>query len=92
MALGKKTGGRKKGTPNKATAEGRSFWAQFVDQNWQAAVDAWNAIEDPASKFKCLLAAAEFAYPKLGRLEHTGEDGAPLQIEVVLQGKPPEEP
>ena len=92
MALGRKTGGRKKGSLNRIKAEARSFWRAFVDDNWAEAVAAWHAIEDPSAKFKAFTSAAEFAYPKLGRLEHTGEDGAPLQIEVVLQGKPPEEP
>ena len=88
MALGRKTGGRKKGSKNLATAEHRTFWRLFVEQNWAEAQAAWHAIEDPASKFKALIAAAEFAFPKLGRMEVTGEDGGPLEIQVNVLGRP----
>lgn len=62
MALGKKTGGRTAGTPNKSTAEVREFAGQFTEAAIRglvaiakskkspaaAKVAAWNAVLDRA--------------------------------------------
>jgi hypothetical protein len=97
MALGRKTGGRKKGSKNRfpsgvgelreaAKKQKEAFLKAFVDNNRALAEKKWADIGDPADAFKLWLAAAEYAYPKLGRLEHTGEGGGPVvhRIERVI--------
>lgn len=70
-----KTGGRKKGTPNRATADVRAALAQLAERNigrlerWIDAV----AKEDPGRAADLLLRAIEYHIPKLARSEVTGE-------------------
>lgn len=81
-----KTGGRAKGTPNKATAEARTAIASFVDgnahrlQEWLDAV----ALENPEKAFVLLQSLIEYHVPKLARREIVGESGGPIQL--VLSG------
>ena len=44
------------------------------------------ADEDPAKALDLLAKLAEFAAPKLGRVEHTGDGGGPLVVEIVKFG------
>jgi hypothetical protein len=70
MAQGRKTGGRRKGTPNKATAANRTFFQEMFGElspelkGWIKAA----AKKDPARGADLLLKAAEFYVPKLQRL------------------------
>jgi len=73
-----KSGGRKRGTPNKITPEKRAFLRAFIDRTRDEAFACWQQIKDPSKRFDLWLKASEFAYPKLGRLEHVGEGGQPL--------------
>lgn len=83
MANGKKTGGRKAGTPNKATAEFRQTVQALLDDNrdnvgvWLTQVAEGHGDEkaDPAKALDLLAKLAEYAAPKLNRTEHTGEGG-----------------
>jgi hypothetical protein len=70
MAKGKKTGGRKKGTPNKLTAENRQF---FKDLFARVGPELEDWIRDTAKKDKAraaelVMKAAEFYVAKLQRL------------------------
>jgi hypothetical protein len=90
MAKGRKTGGRKPGTPNKATAEARAIALRFLDRRDDAEIDAlWEAAKaESASKAMSMwLQAQEFVLPKLGRMEHTGEDGGPVEFVIKDLGK-----
>ncbi len=81
--VGKKTGGRKPGTPNKATAQAREAIAMFVDGNadkLQVWLDQIAEADGPQAAFKCFMDVVEYHVPKLARTEHTGKDGAPLQV------------
>lgn len=88
MAEGKKTGGRSKGTPNKATQEFRATVQSLLDDNrsnvarWlsEVAEGVGDAKPDPGKALDLLAKLAEFAAPKLGRIEHTGENGGPVRI------------
>lgn len=88
MAEGKKTGGRSKGTPNKATQEFRATVQSLLDDNrgnvaiWleQVANGVGDSKPDPGKALDLLAKLAEFAAPKLGRIEHTGENGGPVRI------------
>ncbi len=78
MANGRKTGGRKAGTPNKATAQAREAIAQFVEGNLDK-FDDWlvkiEKEEGALAAFKCLTSLLEYHIPKMQRMEVTGEEG-----------------
>lgn len=84
MAVGKKTGGRKKGVRNRAgVAKAEAVAASgltpldyllFVMRDPQAEAQA----RQDAAK-----AAAPYVHPRLSAIEHTGRDGGPIQTEDV---------
>lgn len=82
-----KTGGRIKGTPNKVNREFRETVRKLLDDNadnvgtWitQVAEGHGENKADPAKALDLLAKLAEFAAPKLGRVEHTGKDGGPME-------------
>lgn len=93
MAIGKKTGGRVAGVPNKATTEARLAIAKFVDDNahrLQAWLDEIAADKvdpetkaivrfgDPEKAFSLFQSVIEYHVPKLARTEMTGDDGKDL--------------
>lgn len=85
-----KTGGRKKGTPNKTTAEFRETVQKLLNDNaenvgrWLTLVAEGDGSEsgkpDPAKALDLLAKLAEYAAPKLGRTEHVGDGGGPVQV------------
>lgn len=88
MPKGAKYGGRVAGTPNKATKLFRDTVTDLLDKN-AANVEIWlkqvaegvgDAKPDPGKALDLMAKLAEFAAPKLGRIEHTGENGGPVQI------------
>jgi len=88
-----KTGGRVAGTPNKATKEFRETITKLLDDNaenvgtWitQVAEGHGENKADPAKALDLLAKLAEFAAPKLGRVEHVGEGGGPVLNEIVIK-------
>lgn len=68
----KKTGGRVKGTPNKATENAREAIARFVDSN-SVKFDAWldEIYEEHGAKeaFECVRSLIEYHVPKQSRIE-----------------------
>jgi hypothetical protein len=86
-----KTGGRTKGTPNKVNREFRETVRKLLDDNaknvgvWitQVAEGHGENKADPAKALDLLAKLAEFAAPKLGRVEHTGPDDGPIQITSI---------
>jgi alpha-D-ribose 1-methylphosphonate 5-triphosphate synthase subunit PhnG len=88
MAKGRKTGGRQKGTPNKATAEARQVALAFLDRRTADELDAlWEKAkaESPGTALRTWMGALEFVMPKLGRQEITGADGAPLRAVFKIE-------
>ena len=88
-----KSGGRQKGTPNKVTHDFRVSVADLLEANakemagWLKSV-AEGAPEfgrepDPARALDLLAKLAEYAAPKLGRVEHTGEGGGPVHVTSI---------
>lgn len=79
MAKGVKTGGRKKGTPNKATAAKAAELAASGELPLDFML---NVMRDPAKDFEVRLdaakSAAPYVHPKLAAIEHTGADGGPI--------------
>lgn len=90
-----KTGGRKKNTPNKVTAEFRETVRQLLEDN-SANVGRWLALvaegdgsdsgkPDPAKALDLLSKLAEFAAPKLNRTEHVGNGGGPIDQSIKIE-------
>lgn len=79
-----KGAGRKKGTPNKITADIRSTIKLLSERN----VTGFDALiervakKDPARAMDLHLKVLEFNIPKLMRTEMTGLDGAALTVEL----------
>ena len=88
-----KTGGRVKGTPNKVNREFRETVRKLLDDNaenvgtWitQVAEGHGENKADPAKALDLMAKLAEFAAPKLGRVEHVGEGGGPVLQEIVIK-------
>jgi len=84
-----KTGGRVKGTPNKATAELKDRLKQFLDLNFDPAVEAYLRLDD---KDKVLLYEKflTYALPKQSAGTMTVTDTTPktLKVEIVPGKKP----
>lgn len=82
MVIGKKTGGRKKGTPNKATAAKAAEIAESGLTPLDYMLGIMRDEEKPADmRFEAAKAAAPYVHPKLAAVEHTGKDGGPIQTE-----------
>ena len=92
MAEGYKTGGRAKGTPNKATKDARAAIAMFVDGNahrlteWLDQVAHGDPANDippnPAKAFDMFQSVVEYHVPKLARMEVAGDKENPLEMDV----------
>ena len=83
---GRKTGGRQKGTPNKATKKARQAVSDIVEGNAhriQGWIDHIERDEGPLEAYKAFMQLMEYHVPKLSRAEVTGENGAPLQVTVT---------
>jgi hypothetical protein len=86
-------GGSRKGIPNKVNAEFRETVRRLLESNAEN-VGRWlllvaegdgtdNGKPDPAKALDLLAKLAEFAAPKLGRIEHIGDADHPLSFSVV---------
>jgi hypothetical protein len=85
VAKGKKYGGRRKGTPNRVTADVRAAIAQIAQRNVEK-FEGWlerTAKKNPAKAADLFLAAIEYHIPKLSRAELTGEGGKPIEVKLV---------
>lgn len=94
MAIGKKTGGRKKGTPNRVTARREREIAASGTTPLEHMLKVMR--DDKASderRDEMAKAAAPYVHPKLASMQHTGANGGPVQIADIsrLKGMTPEE-
>ncbi|MBB4017367.1 hypothetical protein GGR16_002396 [Chelatococcus caeni] len=84
MAKGFKTGGRKKGVPNKVTlkreAEIKASGLTPLDYMLQLLRNPKNPRD---VRFEAAKAAAPYVHPKLAAIEHSGPGGGPIQTEDV---------
>lgn len=93
----KKTGGRKAGVPNKATAEAREAIKQLLDANlpylqtWLTSTaegifddqaGKWIVQPNPAKACEIVNNMVEYAVPKLARTELVGDEKAPQRLVV----------
>lgn len=82
MATGFKSGGRKKGTPNKDTEVIREAISDLVAGNIEK-VQGWLddiAGDDPAKAMNLLLQLMEYKIPKLSRTELAGDKDNPVSV------------
>lgn len=80
MALGRKTGGRTKGTPNKLTSDARSrLEALGCDPIEGMAVIAMDANNPMDLRGRMFAELAQYVYPKRKAVEHTGPGGGPIE-------------
>jgi len=83
MALGHKTGGRKKGTPNQTTMLAREAISRLVDNNahrMEAWLDEIAEKHGPLTAWRCMSEVLEYHIPKLQRSELTGPGGNALEV------------
>lgn len=84
MAIGSKTGGRQKGTPNKATAERVAEIAASGETPLDYMI---RVMRDPTADYSrrddMAKAVAPYIHPKLAAIEHTGRDGGPVQVSLT---------
>lgn len=81
MALGQKTGGRAKGTPNKASVAK----AEAVAASGLTPLDYMLSImrdeaKMPDVRLDAAKAAAPYVHPKLAAVEHSGPGGGPIEV------------
>ncbi len=88
MATGNKTGGRKKGTPNKRTQEVidqlTALKCDPIEGMAKIALDEKNSSELRGRMFSEL---AQYIAPKRKAIEHSGEGGEPVTFVMNLGGK-----
>ena len=79
MARGQKTGGRQKGSRNKATAAKEKEIAKSGKTPLEFMLDVMrNQGQDEAVRLDAAKAAAPYVHPRLAAIEHTGKDGKDL--------------
>jgi hypothetical protein len=83
MAAGKKTGGRQKGTPNRATA---ALAAEIAESGLTPLAYMLSVMGDqstePATRLKAAIEAAPYVHPKLSAIQHTGAEGGPIEMDI----------
>src|SRR5215472_11598546 len=81
--FGKSGGGRKKGTPNKATADVRAAIALIAQRNVERVEEWLLEIKDPSRRMQLFLDMCEYHIPKLSRTVITGEGGGPVSVNIM---------
>ena len=84
--------GRKKGTPNKSTANAREAIGRLVDKNagrMEKWLDEIAAEQGPLMAWRCLMDVIEYHIPKLARTELTGPNGSAIEVTRKWYGGDP---
>jgi hypothetical protein len=80
MAVGRKTGGRKKGVPNKVTLAREAEIKKSGLTPLEYMLRVMRNPRAPAERRDDMAkAAAPYVHPKLGSIQHTGANGGPIQ-------------
>ncbi|MCC0013684.1 MAG: hypothetical protein H6877_10245 [Rhodobiaceae bacterium] len=78
---GERRGGRRPGTPNKASSQRE---ADIKASGLTPLEYMLGVLRDenmtPESRFEAAKAAAPYVHPKLAAVEHTGKDGGPIEV------------
>ena len=80
-----KTGGRQKGSTNKATKKTRDFINDLLEAEQSNILEALEKIrkDNPIEYMRQWNALLEFGTPKLARTELVGDDKKPLEISIT---------
>ena len=73
MAIGKKTGGRTKGTPNKTTSEIREHYQNLINSNLDLLDNDLKSLE-PLQRLKMIIELSKFVIPTLRATDLSIED------------------
>jgi hypothetical protein len=80
MAKGNKTGGRQKGTKNKASVKRAEEIAETGETPLEYMIRVMRSSDaDYDRRDKMAAAAAPYVHPKLANIEHTGKDQGPIE-------------
>src|SRR6185437_7371947 len=84
------TGGRRMGSPNKATAAVRDVFSAFVEANAAKAQALFDRVasKDPAKALDLLARLSEFVIPKLARTETTLDGEVTVGTRLVIKRPP----
>lgn len=78
----KKTGGRQKGTPNKAGVKTKDTIAAIVDGNVEKAQKMLDKIQDPKDFMYVFIKLAEFVVPKQSAIKLNDQRQSDLRSEL----------
>jgi hypothetical protein len=81
----KKTGGRKKGTPNKITADVRILFSDFAQENFSEFAESFNEIDDPEKKCKVYIDLCRYVVPALQSVNVNDVTEKKKTIEAALE-------
>lgn len=70
--------GRQKGIPNKVTKNFRDAVTKLIEDKQDHFIEWLEAIPNPKDRFDVICKLADFVYPKISRVEHSGSIGEPL--------------
>lgn len=82
-----KTGGKRKGTVNKATKDIKEAYRMLIEDNipnlnrWLAEI----AKKNPEKAINILSNLSEYVIPKLARTELTGENGGEVKLRTTIK-------
>jgi len=83
MAKDYKTGGRKRGTPNKITAEIRDKFTKLLEDNFDSIQNDLNTLE-PKDRIRLMFELAKFVIPTLKATEINTNTENQLQ-EIIIK-------
>jgi hypothetical protein len=80
MATGRKTGGRRRGTPNRATGAKR---AEILASGLSPIDLMVSVFRDETVRLDAARSVAPFCHPRLSTLDIGGQEDKPTQVQVV---------
>ena len=87
MPLGKKLGGREKGTPNKATASIREAFKNMIEDNLELIREDLRGLK-PIERLKVITDLAKFCVPTLKSIDYVDKTVAPKEaVRIVFKKK-----
>jgi hypothetical protein len=82
MTYGRKTGGRKRGVPNKKTAALQDSVAESGLTPLEVMLNFMRTDSNPAIRFEAAKAAAPYIHPKLANIDVGNAGGKPFEINL----------
>lgn len=80
-----KTGGRKKGTPNKVTAPLKELIKQFAIDKWPEFLESWENMESNKDKCDAYTKVLQYLLPKMASVDVSGKVEKPTWEEELKQ-------